>query len=135
MILTDTGPIVALGIQKDPDHLRCVQVIRTLARPLLIPLPVLTESLHLLARHGGWYAQDRLWGQVENGLVRILPLDNELLPRVRQLMAKYRDHPMDFADAALVTLAEVSGFRKVFSLDSHFRAFRLSDGSVLDVVP
>src|SRR5687768_9406914 len=106
-----------------------------LVGPLLIPLPVLTESLYLLAQFGGWNAQDRLWAQVENGLVQIIPLHNELLPRTRELMAQYRDHPMDFADAALVSLAEDSGFRRVFSLDSHFRAFRLRDGTVMDIVP
>lgn len=50
-------------------------------------------------------------------------------------MAQYRDLPMDLADASLVAAAEATGWRRVFTLDRHFRAYRLRDGSTLDVVP
>jgi len=41
---------------------------------------------------------------------------------------------MDLADATLVAVADVRGYRKIFTLDSHFFAFRLRDGSVLDLI-
>ncbi len=51
------------------------------------------------------------------------------------LMDKYRDLPMDLADASLVAAAEALGSRSVFTLDRHFHAYRLINGSALQVVP
>lgn len=50
-------------------------------------------------------------------------------------MEKYRDTPMDLADASLVAVAESRSLPRVFTLDRHFRIYRLANGSVLDVVP
>ena len=50
-------------------------------------------------------------------------------------MARYRDTPMDLADASLIALAERLALRRVFSLDSDFYVYRLRDGSALDVIP
>jgi uncharacterized protein len=51
------------------------------------------------------------------------------------LMRTYRDLPMDLADASWVAAAEATGWRQVFTLDGHFRIYRLRDGSSLEVVP
>ena len=73
-----------------------------------------------------------LW---EGRTVRIhAPTDAETA-RALELMEKYRDMPMDLADASLVALAEAQGYRRVFSLDSDFYVYRLADGSALEVVP
>jgi predicted nucleic acid-binding protein len=50
-------------------------------------------------------------------------------------MEKYSDAPMDLADASLVAVAESLSLGRVFTLDSHFRIYRLADGSVLELVP
>lgn len=39
---------------------------------------------------------------------------------MRSLMEKYRDTPMDLADASLVALAETRGLKRIFTLDSDF---------------
>lgn len=51
------------------------------------------------------------------------------------LMDTCQDTPMDLADASLVAVAESLNLQKIFSLDSHFYIYRLSNGSVLQVVP
>jgi uncharacterized protein len=44
---------------------------------------------------------------------------------MRALMEKYRDLPMDPADAALVRVAERESLRRVFTLDKrHFSLYR-----------
>jgi len=50
-------------------------------------------------------------------------------------MEKYRDTPMDLADASLVAAAETSGLNRVFTLDSDFRVYRLKDTTPFEVVP
>ena len=42
---------------------------------------------------------------------------------------------MDLADASLIALAESTGYRRIFSLDSDFSVYRLMDGSALEVMP
>lgn len=51
------------------------------------------------------------------------------------LMEKYRDTPMDLADASLVAVAESRSLRRIFTLDSDSHVYRLADGSTLDVIP
>lgn len=51
------------------------------------------------------------------------------------LMSKYRDRPMDLADASLMAAAEHLGLHRVFSIDSDFRIYQLPDGSALELVP
>jgi hypothetical protein len=46
--------------------------------------------------------------------------------RIRALMQKYHDHPMDLADASLVCLAEERRLREIFTLDDgDFRTYRI----------
>ncbi len=52
---------------------------------------------------------------------------------MRDLMATYRDAPMDLADASVVAAAEALSVRRVFTFDSHFYAYRLANGDVLEV--
>jgi predicted nucleic acid-binding protein len=42
---------------------------------------------------------------------------------------------MDLADAAIVAAAETLSPRRVFTLDRHFYAYRMSDGQAFEVVP
>ncbi|MGH2866256.1 MAG: PIN domain-containing protein, partial [Solirubrobacteraceae bacterium] len=61
--------------------------------------------------------------------------DEPLAERCAELMERYRDHPMDLADASLVAIAEARELRTIFTLDNHFRAYRLSNRRHLAVVP
>jgi predicted nucleic acid-binding protein len=51
-------------------------------------------------------------------------------------MAKYRDLPMDYADATLVALAEESETDRVFTLDRKgFSTYRLPGRKAFQVLP
>jgi len=49
-------------------------------------------------------------------------------------MEKYRDRPMDLADATLVLVAEKTGYRQILTLDSDFLFYRISDRDTFDVI-
>lgn len=115
MILLDAGPLVALLHADDRHHQVCKETLRTLTEPLGSIWPVVTEAMYLLGF--SWQAQDALWEFIERGGVTLLSLDFEDLARIRELMSKYRDLPMDLADAALVRVAERERIRRVFTLD------------------
>src|SRR4051812_46815199 len=73
-----------------------------------------------------WEAQKALWEIFETGTVQLLPLGEDDIPHMKRLMEKYRDLPMDLADAALVWVAEREGLPRVFTLDRrHFNVYRL----------
>ena len=56
--------------------------------------------------------------------------------RVRELMRKYRDLPMDVADAALVAVAEREGIARVFTLDwRDFEVYRPAKIGRVSLVP
>ena len=50
-------------------------------------------------------------------------------------MEKYRDVPMDLADASLVAVAEALDFKRVFTLDSDYRVYRWKGRKHFDLVP
>jgi predicted nucleic acid-binding protein len=77
-----------------------------------------------------------IWQLIERGAVGLLPLDEEDVPRIRELMEKYADLPMDLADAALVRVAERDGLRTVFTIDRRdFTIYRLKGGRGLAILP
>jgi len=49
--------------------------------------------------------------------ISLFALDTGDVRRMRELMRKYRELPMDVADAALVAVAEREGITRVFTLD------------------
>jgi predicted nucleic acid-binding protein len=56
----------------------------------------------------------------------VLSLDAADVPRMRELMRKYADRPMDLADAALIRVAEREGLRQFFTIDrKDFSVYRL----------
>jgi len=133
-MLVDAGPLVALLSKDDAGYRRCRAVFRGLREPPLTVWPVLTEAMHLL--RDSWRGQDKLFGLLEVGSVEIAPLDPADLSRMRQLMQKYHDLPMDFADAALVTIAEREGITRVFTLDRRdFEVYRPAKIGRFSLVP
>jgi uncharacterized protein len=81
-------------------------------------------------------AQEALWEMLARGAVHLLPLDLGDIPRMRELMGKYADRPMDLADAALVRVAEREGMRKIFTVDrEHFAVYRLHGRVRPNIIP
>lgn len=136
MTLCDTGPLVALVDQDDSAHARCVTALSTLpVSPLLTTWPCLVEAMYLLWRAGGLPAQEELWGYLADGLVVLHAPEPGEWERMRELMRQYHDTPMDLADASLVVAAEQLNLRRIFTLDSHFYAYRINGTQPFEVVP
>ena len=102
---------------------------------MLTTYPCLTEAMYLLRRAGDWRSQALLWDYVSFGVLHVhVPRDAEL-ERMLELMRKYSDTPMDFADASLVAASETLGEQRVFTTDSHFYVYRQKQGAAFEVVP
>ncbi|MFP3940346.1 MAG: type II toxin-antitoxin system VapC family toxin [Thermoanaerobaculia bacterium] len=133
-VLVDTGPIVALLDRSDAEHDQVISALASLRDPLLTVWPVVVEAMYLLSF--SWRAQKGLWEMLETGAVELLPLDQTDVPRMKQLMEKYRDQPMDLADAALVCVAEREGLRRILTLDrTDFTVYRVARRGRFTLLP
>jgi len=136
MMLTDAGALIAIIDRADSRHTAAISVLRSLQEmPLATTWPCLTEAMHILGDVGGYDYQVPLWTLRNSDRLLVIDFSAREIDRMIQLMAKYRDRPMDMADASLVSVAEARTFRQIFTFDSDFRIYRLADGSVLDIVP
>jgi predicted nucleic acid-binding protein len=135
LTLTDAGPLIALIDAGEGDHERCRDALAKVQLPLLTTWPAFTEAIYLLGRAGGWVGQDALWQMVERGALVLATLDEQLTARSAELMRRYRDHPMDLADATLIATAEALDLPVIFTLDSHFRTYSLRGGRHLRLIP
>jgi predicted nucleic acid-binding protein len=133
-VLVDAGPLVALLDQGDPAHEATVAAFKTIRDPLITVWPAFTEAMYLLG--GSWRGQKALWSRLETDALSLAPLDEDDAPRMRELMEKYRDLPMDLADAALVRVAERESLTQVFTLDrKHFSIYRSGRRKRFSIVP
>ena len=135
MILVDAGPLIALIDRGEPDHERCVETLSRLTAPMVTTWPAWTEAMYLLGGAGGWKAQEALWKLLDRGDLQLVPLDGAVQDRTQALIAKYRDMPMDFADATLVAAAEALGLTRVFTLDRDFQVYRWRGKRKFEVIP
>lgn len=124
MILVDAGPLVAFVDADDQYHAECIGALKSIREPLATLWPPLTEAMYLLSDLPR--AQEALWEMFQRGAVQLLSLDASDIPRIRELMRKYANRPMDLADASLVRVAEREGLRKIFTIDRRdFSVYRL----------
>lgn len=135
MTLIDAGPLVALFHSTDSDHERCHAVIDDLAVPLVTSWVTLGEAMHVLGRWRGWRGQRALWQFIVDSSLEVRDLSPGDAVRAANLMRRYRDQPMDLGDATLVVMAEQFNCDRVFTLDKHFRAYRLHGRRHFHIMP
>lgn len=123
-ILLDTGAFVALLDKNAKSHGRCVDFFKSFRGRLLTTEPVLTEIIYLLGP--SIRAQKTCLEFILRGGAALVPQSPESLKKAVVLMERYKNIPMDFADATLVTLAEDTDIDEVFTLDMRgFNAYRM----------
>jgi len=103
--------------------------------PLITTFPCFVEAMYLLGRDVGWLGQKALWSYVEENILLLYQLEARELKRMRILMGKYQETPMDLADASLVATAESLNQRLIFTLDRDFFIYRFQDQLAFEVVP
>ena len=120
--LLDTGVIVALLDQDEQHHLQCVEVISDIIGPLVTCEAAVGEACYLLRCTPG--APEAVIKNIANGVFQIpVRLVDRAAP-VETLLKKYRDVPMDLADACLVDLADQMDSGQILTLDRDFELYR-----------
>ena len=133
-LLLDTGPWVATIDSGDDKHKTCIGFIKQFKGQFLSTYPVLTEALYLL--NDDIRSQQACFDWIRCGAVKLINLETDMLERAEKLMVKYKDVPMDFADATLVSLAENVGLNQIFTLDRKgFTTFKLQGKKSFELAP
>ncbi|HET6384490.1 MAG TPA: PIN domain nuclease [Armatimonadota bacterium] len=135
MTLGEAGPLVALVDSKQRASKQCRTILAALSKPVITTWPCFTEAMYLCQRVGGWPMQRLLWTYYEQRMIQFYTLADSDPARMTALMAQYSDTPMDLADASLVVAAEGLQLRRIFTLDGHFRAYRIHGRHAFEVVP
>ena len=121
--LVDAGPLIALLNPRDQDHARCVAFLQSYTDSLITTWPVITEASYMLSPSVN--AQIALLKWIERGALEVRHIDVQEVRRIIVYTEKYRDWPMDLADASLVTLAIETRVTDIISIDSDFDIYRL----------
>jgi hypothetical protein len=133
-LLLDTGAFVALVDRSEQSHTDCVAVLESWTGAVVTTEAVLTETLYLVGPE--WKAQKICLEFILRGAFQLIPSSHASLRRVAALMDRYRNVPMDFADATLVALGEELETDVVFTLDRRgFNTYRLKQRKAFQLVP
>jgi len=133
-LLLDTGALVSLLDRSQSRHREFVEYFTGWDGPVVTSEAVLTEASHLLSR--AQRGVETCIDFVLRGGAILVPSSGASLARCRQLVRKYEDLPMDYADATLVVLAEELGTNVVFSTDQRdFEIYRIGRRKRFRIVP
>jgi predicted nucleic acid-binding protein len=130
-VLADSGFLVALGIERDPRHRAARDFLDNYTGELHVPAPVVSESCYFLSTAG----KVRLLDWLRKPPRKVLDLPVSAYPEVAEILARYAQLDPDFADAAIVWLAEKTGCRAILTVDVRdFSVFRPGKGRRFELV-
>lgn len=133
-VLLDTGPLVAVLDARDQWHERCAAAFPDLVQRCVTTEAVVAEACHLALRGGADAAAPLEFLLLAR--IPILGIEAGGHRRAAALMTRYAVLPMDYADAALVAIADALGISTVFTLDRRgFAAYRTVGSRQFAILP
>lgn len=134
-LVIDTGPLLASLDPTDPRHTACSTLLRQRER-LVIPAPVLVELDYWCEAKRLGSAFDEVLRNVRRGALTIEPVVPDDYDRILELRDDYRDLSVGFVDAAVLTIVERLGERRLATLDRrHFAVMRPRHLASLELLP
>jgi len=125
LVAIDSGPVVRLFDRDDEHHEEAVQFFSGFKGQGFLTVPVVTEVMHLLDFRVSVQLDFLLW--IRRGALAVEDLTDADFDRVIELVGKYADRPMDFADASLVVACERLNTKLIASIDSDIEIYRFKD--------
>jgi len=130
-ILVDTGFLVALGRASDRRHDAARAYLEGCTMRLATVSAVVVETCHFLRLD----ARRKFLDWIADGGPAVIEVPPETYPELSRTMVRYRERDIDFADAALVWLAEQTGHRAILTVDDgDFRRLRLKGGGRFELL-
>lgn len=108
MITLDTSGIVALAKTEDAHHAQARAALEGTDDVTVVPAPILAEVAYMLDARLGPHAVRAFLEGLAQGETLLDCADADV-PRVLELMARYRDLELGFSDASVIACAERNG--------------------------
>jgi len=121
-ILIDAGPIIALFNRKDKYHNRVTEYLKRYTGKLITTWPVITETSHMLDFNIN--AQISFLEWINRGGVEVFEISVNKIKRIIEITIKYKDIPMDLADASLIIVSEETGIKEILTIDNDYYIYR-----------
>ena len=117
MIIADTGFFIAVLNTKDQYHESVKNFLKNSRELLITTWPVFTEACHIILKRAGVFPMTQFVSQITRGSCQLYSISQSDQLRLPKLLAKYRNLPMDLADASLILLAEHLGHGRILTTD------------------
>ena len=132
--LLDTGPLVAYLDRRDTDHRQVAACLDGFSGELFTTSAVITETMHFML--GSPRGPAALADFANAGGLTVFDLTQPAaLSLAVDMMRKYSNLPMAFADATLTLLAEQLDLEEILTLDRRgFTVYRTRNGRAFHLV-
>jgi hypothetical protein len=131
MIIVDTGAFIGLFNKNDEYHVSARASFSNISEPLITTYPVVTETCYLLYNRLGHHYQINFLISIAKKAFKVFDFQENDILRMTELMERYCDLPMDFADASLVVLAEQLGHGRILTSDRRdFNIYRWNNNQL-----
>ena len=135
MLVVDAGPLVAAAATRDRNHQRCVEFLSNAARPLIVPVLVVTEVAYFLQDRLGPSAERAFARSIRDGELILEPVEPQDWDRIDELLEEYEDLPLGIVDASVVAACERLGQATLATLDRrHFGVVRPRHAEAFELV-
>ena len=128
MITLDTSGLLALLNRGDRDHEPVRTAIFEDRGPYLVPAGILAEISYMVEERLPSEALENLLLDLESGGFT-LDCGEDDFGRIRELVSRYEDLPLGFADASVISCAERNGGR-VLTLDLRHFGVVAAEGTI-----
>ena len=122
VVVVDAGPLLALFDIRDEYHTQAVGYLQGARSKLITTLAVVTEAMHLFGPSPT--PKKNLLNWINAGAITLVAPNEKDFKRVIQLIDKYADLPMDFADGMTVAICERLDIIHIATFDSDFDVYR-----------
>ncbi|MBM2815820.1 MAG: PilT protein [Ignavibacteria bacterium] len=133
--LVDTGAFIAFFDSSDNYHQWAINIFDTFSRNRVFTCEVvIAEVVYMLRKRINLYAADNFLNAIENGSIQIAFKLSDEVSRLRLLMERYKDVPMDLADACIVRMSELEEYYEIVTVDRDFYIYRRNGRQPLNLV-
>ena len=130
-LIVDTGFFVGLGRRQDEYHRPACAFFELFEGQYVTVAPVVVEACHFL----GPQARANLLDWIHADGIAVADVPVGIYPELAEIVRRYSSRDVDFADAALVWLANESGLNRILTVDrADFSTFRLKNGKRFELI-
>ena len=123
MLIADTSALFAFLNRRDQHNQAVVELFLAETSSIVVPVAVLSELAWMVETRVGHDAMAAFLDDCQNGGFQLVWQETDI-PRTQELMRRYADLPLGFADASVIALAEGGSCRVVTTDLRHFGVVR-----------